>query len=38
MPYSGVMWVALPVAWKRKENSLATVEEEETMTIFIFPS
>lgn len=38
MPYSGVMGVAFPVAWKKKENSLDTVEEEETMTIFIFPS
>lgn len=38
MPYSGVMGVALPVAWKRKENSLDTVEEEEAMIIFIFPS
>lgn len=37
MPYSGVMLVAFPVTWKRKENSLDTVQEEETMTIFISP-
>ncbi len=37
MPYSGVMWVALPVAYKRKETSSDTVDEEETMTSFTSP-
>lgn len=38
MPYSGVMWVALPVACKRKETSSDTVDEAEMMTSFLSPS
>lgn len=37
MPYSGVMWVTLPVACKRKETRSDTVDEAETMTSFISP-